>query len=241
VDKSSDEYRDKIRKTGVLLVKQKSKGVENGLLEGFKHAHADILATVDADGTHELEGLEEGVRIIKQKKADLVLGNRMAYPDQGSMSPYLWFGNWGLSLMYNLFYKQNIHDVLTGMQIMSKEAYEKVKNLRPFDTQIAFFQTEIARKGYRVIEVPIKYHKRELGESKLAKSKLMYGIHTGNHILKRSNYNAAFMTLGVLGIITIILSVFFWISYGFSLRIFIAILMGIFFLLFGFNLKQSET
>jgi glycosyltransferase involved in cell wall biosynthesis len=239
VDKSSEEYRNKIKKTGVTLVRQKSKGVENGLLEGFERAHADILATVDADGTHELSGIEAGVKLIKQKKAGLVLGNRMANPDPGSMSPYLWFGNWGLSWMYNIFYKQNIHDVLTGMQIMGREPYEKVKNLRPFDIQIAFLQTEIARMGYKVIEVPIKYHERTLGVSKLAKSKLMYGFHTGDHIIERSNYYAAFMTFGILGIVTIVLGVLYGISLGFSIRPLLAVLMGIFFLLFGINVKSQ--
>jgi len=188
IDKSSEAYRKKIKKLGVVLVKQTTKGVENGLIEGFRYAHANILATVDADGTHSLDGIAKGVKLIKEGGADLVLGNRMNNLEKGSMSGYLRFGNWGLSLMYNIFYGQNIHDILTGMQIMSRRAYEKVKIIRVFDMPIAFFQIEIARQGYRVGEVNIKYTERKFGESKLAKSKLMYGLKTGAQMVRRSPF-----------------------------------------------------
>jgi len=188
VDKSSEEYRKKIKKLGVVLVKQTTRGVENGLIEGFRHAHADILATVDADGTHALDGISKGMKLIKNGEVDLVLGNRMNNLVGGSMSAYLKFGNWGLSLMYNIFYGQHIHDILTGMQIMSRRAYEKVKNIRIYEMPIAFFQIEIARQGYKVGEVEIKYTERKFGESKLAKSKLMYGLTCGSQIMGRSPF-----------------------------------------------------
>jgi dolichol-phosphate hexosyltransferase len=185
VDKSGDSYFNRIRKTGVTVVRQKSKGVENGLLEGFKHAHADVLATVDADGTHELSGIKRGFKLVKEDKADLVLGNRMAETEPGAMNPYLWFGNTALSVIYDIFYLKAVRDVLTGMQIMKRECYEKVKNARKFDTQILYFQIEIAKLGYRIVEIPIKYYKRRHGESKLAKSKFLYGFGTAAQIIRR--------------------------------------------------------
>lgn len=208
VDKdSSAPYINKLKRTGVTIVHQKSRGIENGLIEGFAHAHADVLATIDADGTHELSSIKAGYALVNDGNSDLVLGNRMApgRAGPGAMPPLLWFGNWGLSMVYNIFYRQDIHDILTGMQVMNREAYEKVKNNRPFKMPIAFFQTEIARAGFRVSEVPIKYTKRRWGESKLAKSsKLKYGLNSARCIMLRSPYIRSFLTLGLVGIFVIL-------------------------------------
>ena len=204
IDKdSSAPYINKLKRTGVTVVHQKSKGIENGLIEGFAHAHADVLATIDADGTHELAGLKKGYEIVGDGSADLVLGDRMApgCAGPGAMPRFLWLGNWGLSIIYDILYRQEIHDLLTGMQVMSRNAYEKVKNHRPFSMPIAFFQTEIAREGFRVAEVPIRYTKRRFGSSKLAQSsKFDYGMKTARCLVLRSPCAKAFLTLGVVGI-----------------------------------------
>ncbi len=185
IDLSSDAYYKRLKKTGIVVVRQKSRGVENGLIEGFAHAHADIIATIDADGTHELSGIKKGLRLVKDGSADLVLGNRMADPEPGSMSFYLWFGNSALSVIYDIFYLQAVHDVLTGLQVMKRECYEKVKNARKYKTQILYFQIEVAKLGYKIKEVPIKYYIRRLGESRLTNSKLIYGFKTAAQIITR--------------------------------------------------------
>ena len=186
VDKSGDTYRRKMAKTGVRLLKQTDKGVENGMIFGLKHATGGILASVDADGTHDLEGIRSAMKLIRAGRADLVMGNRMAGLTAGAMSGYLQFGNMALSALYNMIYGQNVHDVLTGMIVMDRKAYESVKNVRHFEMPIAFFQIEIAKKGFKVGEVPIKYTERKFGVSKLAKSKLVYGLKTGWQFILRA-------------------------------------------------------
>jgi glycosyltransferase involved in cell wall biosynthesis len=237
VDKSSSAYRSKVKKTGVKVIPQRDIGVENGILEGLRYASADILATIDADGTHELAGIKRGVQLVKQGKADYVLGNRMGNIDSGAMSAYLRFGNSCLSMIYNVFYKQNIHDVLTGMQVMSRKAYEEVKNIRPFKIQIVFFQTEVARLGYKVHEVPIRYTERKLGVSKLAKSKLMYGFKTADHIIRRSRYYRSFMSFGLAGVVLAVIGLFGNVLLGVSTGWLIVLVIGVLLALFSLNFK----
>ncbi len=184
IDKSGREFFGRIKKTGVRVFRQRSNGVENAMIEGLRKSRGSVIASVDADGTHELSGVERGMRLIEAGRADLVLGNRMGGLEQGSMSGYLRFGNAVLSWIFNLLYGQSIHDVLTGMLIMDRKALDAVKGINPEGNPIAFFQVQIAKRGFRLGEVRIKYSKRRYGKSRLAKSKFLYGISTALYMVR---------------------------------------------------------
>jgi dolichol-phosphate mannosyltransferase len=207
VDKSGKGYHKRLERTGATVIWQKDKGVENAIIEGMKHTHADILATVDADDTHDTSGIVQGYKLVKANKADLVLGDRTADIEQGAMSGYLKFGNGALSTIYNMFYRQKARDVLTGLQVMKREVYENAKDNRFFKMEILFFQIEAARSGYRIVDVPIRYYVRKYGESKLTKSKFLYGFSTAWHIMKRSPYCRSFAVFGSVGIVLMIIGV----------------------------------
>ncbi|MCL4379578.1 MAG: glycosyltransferase family 2 protein [Candidatus Marsarchaeota archaeon] len=184
IDKSSKQFFSRIKRTGVRVFRQRSSGVENAMIEGLRKASGSVIASVDADGTHELSGITRGIKLIEAGQADLVLGNRMDGLERGSMSGYLRFGNAALSSIFNLLYGQDIHDVLTGMLIMDRKALDAVKRINPEGSPIAFFQVQIARRGFRLGEVRIRYSKRRYGKSRLAKSKFLYGISTALYMIK---------------------------------------------------------
>ncbi len=183
VDKSGATYYERLLKTGVTVLKQKDKGVENAIMLGLKQARGELLASIDADGTHELIGIKKGIELINRGEADLVLGNRLAGLSQGSMSPYLHTGNIILTELFNVVYGTKIHDVLTGLFVMKRSAFEKIRGIAPYRAGIAFFAIELAKKGYRIDEVGIKYFIREEGASKLARSKFAFGVGVASHIL----------------------------------------------------------
>lgn len=177
VDKSDDKYYDRLRWTGVRVIRQRDRGVTRAIMTGLRAATGDILVHIDADGTHDINGMVEGVRMIESGKADFVLGNRMADLQEGSMDGYLRFGNIALNLIFNAVYGTNLHDVLVGLFVMRREDYEAIRNIEPYGTGIAFFAAELAKRGRRIGEVNIRYYPRTSGASKLAKSKLMWGLN----------------------------------------------------------------
>ncbi|MEM0201388.1 MAG: glycosyltransferase family 2 protein [Candidatus Micrarchaeaceae archaeon] len=185
VDKSSEEYVKKLKKANVKVIRQKDKGIENALMTGFKAAKGSILASIDADGTHETRGLKEAVEIISSGKADFVLGNRLNNIQEGAMSAYLRFGNNSLSFIFSLIYGKRVHDVLTGLFVMDRKAFDDIKHLKPYRTGTGFFAQELAKRKYTISEVDIKYFKREYGPSKLTKSKLFYGFGMAYLMLKK--------------------------------------------------------
>jgi dolichol-phosphate mannosyltransferase len=176
VDKSSEAYYKRLLKTGVTVLRQKDRGVENAIMLGLKHAHGKLLASIDADGTHELIGIKKGVEMINNGRADIVLGNRLAGLSEGSMNTYLLTGNTILTGLFNIVYHSNLHDVLTGLFVMKKSAFDEIKDIPPYRAGIAFFAIELAKKGYKIEEVDIKYYIRKEGVSKLARSKFAFGV-----------------------------------------------------------------
>jgi glycosyltransferase involved in cell wall biosynthesis len=183
VARGSDEYFRKLRKLGVKVVYQKVKSVEKSIMVGFDIAKGEILATTDADGTHGSEGLLAGVRMVESGKADMVLGNRMAGLQEGSMGPYLAFGNSALSWIFSVLYRTRVHDVLTGLFVTRKDVYKSIRNVEPYRAGIAFFVIELAKRHYKIREVNIKYYPREYGTSKLSRFKLAYGLGVGIRLI----------------------------------------------------------
>lgn len=199
VDKSSEAYRKRLEKTGAIVIRQRSRGVENAIVEGLRAAHGDILASIDADGTHDPEGLKEGVRIIEKGDVGLVLGNRLAGLEKGSMSFYLRFGNRALSYIFSKLYRTKVHDVLTGLFVMRRDAFDEIRKVDPYRAGIAFFAIELARRGWAIDEVGIRYYKRAYGKSKLTSSKFAYGINVGAHLIRQIRDYSPLMVFGGIG------------------------------------------
>lgn len=204
VDKSSDAYFKRLKETGVAVLRQKDRGVENAIMMGLRYAHGDILASIDADGTHELRGLIEAVKLVERGKYDFVLGNRFGNLQPGAMSAYIHLGNSALSSIFSALYHTRIHDVLTGLFVLTRKSFDSIRDIDPYRAGIAFFAIEMARGGYRLGEVDIKYYKRAYGKSKLTKSKLVYGVNVASHLIRQIRDYSPLMLFGGFGTILIL-------------------------------------
>ncbi|MDE1860766.1 MAG: glycosyltransferase [Candidatus Micrarchaeota archaeon] len=204
VDKSSDAYFHRLEKTNATVLRQKDKGVENAIMLGLRHAHGKIIASIDADGTHDVSGIPEGIKLVKNGSADLVLGSRLSNLEEGSMSFYLKFGNSLISWLFRRAYKAKVHDVLTGLFVMSRKAFDDIRDVEPYRAGIAFFAIELARKGYKIKEVNIAYYKRAHGESKLTKSKFAYGVNVSSHIIRQIRDYSPLLLFGGIGLVAIL-------------------------------------
>ncbi len=205
VDKSSEEYERRLLEKGVKVIRQHDRGVEKAVMLGLKHSHGEILASIDGDGTHDVEGIFKGIKIIEEGKADLVLGNRMDHIKEGAMNAYLQFGNKVISTAFNKLYNTNIHDFLVGLFVMSREAYEAVKDVEPYRAGHAgVFAIELAKKGYKISEVPINYYPRKEGSSKLTKSKFFYGINVVGQMIRLARDYSPLLIFGGIGFVFVL-------------------------------------
>ncbi|MDE1856429.1 MAG: hypothetical protein KGH49_04325, partial [Candidatus Micrarchaeota archaeon] len=135
----------------------------------------------------------------------LVLGNRFGKLEKGSMQRYIQFGNKFLSKTYSTVYKKKIGDVLTGLFVMSRKAFDSMRSETPYRAGIAFFAIELANRGYKIVEVPISYYPRGQGPSKLTKSKFFYGVNVASHIIRMARDYNPLLIFGGLGVILIII------------------------------------
>lgn len=201
VDKSSRKYRRRLGSLGVKVIAQRDRGVENAIMMGLRAANGELLASIDADGTHGISGLASGARIVESGKADMVLGNRMGSLEQGSMGAYIIIGNAFLSKLFSILYRERVHDVLTGLFVMKREAFESIRDETPYRAGISFFAIELARRGYRLKEVDIRYYKRKYGKSKLTRSKLAYGVNVASHLIRQIRDYSPLLIFGGIGIV----------------------------------------
>ena len=208
VDKSGEAYYNRLKSTGATIIRQKDRGVESAIMQGLRRAKGDILASVDADETHDISGIVEGVKLVELGKADFVLGNRMSGLEQGSMDAYIKVGNSVLSWMFSKLYKTDVHDVLTGLFVMRRKAFESIREVEPYRAGIAFFAIELARLGYKVREVDIKYYKRRHGKSKLTKSKFAYGVNVASHLIRQLRDYSPLLVFGGFGVVVGLVGLF---------------------------------
>lgn len=160
IDKSS--ITPKIKSAKVL--KQKSDGLGNAVLEGLKKSKGDIIITMDGDGSHRPEELPK--LIEKTKEFDIVIGSKYVKGGLTEDKPYRILISRFYCIFASIILGLRIKDSMSGLAAIRREVYKKIK-LRPKGFKI---NTEILYKAkkfnFKTTEVPIKFIKREKGKSK---------------------------------------------------------------------------
>jgi len=149
-------------------------GLGAAYLAGFEWAMAqgyDSVVEMDADGSHQPEQLP--ALLEAAQSADLVIGSRWVRGGQ--------IVNWpvhrkALSIGGNIYVKallgMPVMDATAGYRVYRIDALEKM-GLGEVASQGYCFQADLTwraiRKGLRVVEVPITFVEREVGNSKMSR------------------------------------------------------------------------
>jgi dolichol-phosphate mannosyltransferase len=148
-----------------------------GFRWGIEHGYG-VLVEMDADGSHQPEELPRLLTALKG--ADLVLGSR--YVPGGRVV------NWpksrkfisrGGSTYSRLLLGLPIRDITGGFRAFRAQALEGI-GLSEVASQGYCFQVDLARRavaaGCHVVEVPITFVDRELGDSKMSRDILVEAL-----------------------------------------------------------------
>ncbi|MZD10338.1 glycosyltransferase [Streptomyces sp. SID5785] len=141
-----------------------------GFAWGMEHDYG-VLVEMDADGSHQPEELPRLLTALKG--ADLVLGSRWVPGGRVVNWPRSrQFLSRGGSTYSRLLLDVPIRDVTGGFRAFRRETLEGL-GLDEVVSQGYCFQVDLARRavkaGYHVVEVPITFVERELGDSKMSK------------------------------------------------------------------------
>jgi len=180
---STDSTADEANAAGAQVIHEPRRGYGYACAAGVAASQsADILVFMDGDHSFLPSDLPSLLKPVIDGQADIVLGSReLGIIEPGAMFPQQRFGNWLVSRLTNLLYGIHITDLGPFRAI-------RLSLLKKLDMQEMTFgwPTEMivksARRDARILEVPVTYHNRRFGESKV--SGTMRGtILAGWHIL----------------------------------------------------------
>ena len=151
-------------------------------IAGFRRALADgaeLILELDCDFSHDPADIPRLIAAC-ESGADLALGSRYV---QGGGTENWGLGrrivSWGGSFYARLLLGVGIHDLTGGFKCYRRHVLETI-DLDAIGSKGYAFQIEITyralRKGFRVVEVPIRFAERTAGLSKMSRSIVLEGI-----------------------------------------------------------------
>ncbi len=190
-DGSTDSTAAEAGKAGAAVI---SHGRNMGLGTAFRTMLSyarekgfHFMATIDADGQFNPEDLTALTRPVINNEADFSTASRFMDPELTPDMPALkkW-GNARVAKLVSRLANTEIHDATCGFRVYGPGALERVACFSRF-TYTQEVLIDIARKGLRVREIPIKIRgEREHGKSRIASNLWRYA-----HLSTEAMYSVA--------------------------------------------------
>lgn len=184
VDDSSDRTPDEVRRVSAiapipvrLLHREEAVGGLSGaVVEGIRAARSDVCVVMDGDLQHPPEVIPDLIARFGQGDADVVVASR--YVAEGSSKGLAGFHRNLVSRTTTLLTKamfplrlRNCSDPMTGFFLVDRSRIE-MSSLRPRGFKILL--EILARREFRVAEVPFDFAERNAGDSKAS---FAQGLH----------------------------------------------------------------
>ena len=179
---SEDDTEILVKQNKGKLISGNYLGYGHAIKEGIKNSDADIIILSEADGTFRSSDIKKFITLLNE--SDLVVGTR-------TNPSYIQYGaSMGiLKRFFNIIYGKiitllwfnrsvSLTDVGCTMRAFWKKDYLEIeKNLKSHNAAFAPEHTiEFIQHGFRVIEIPVNYYPRSLGESKISGTLLQSAI-----------------------------------------------------------------
>lgn len=148
-----------------LIVRRHEKGLSTAVIRGLQEADSEFCIVMDADGSHPATVIPKMVHALTSG-ADFTVGSR--YVPGGSTEDgwgvLRWVNSKAATIMARPF--TTVKDPMSGFLGLRHATFVTAKNLDPVGYKIGL--ELIVKCGCKnVVEVPIDFRTRQLGESKL--------------------------------------------------------------------------
>jgi glycosyltransferase involved in cell wall biosynthesis len=166
---STDATAEEAHAAGAQVIFEPRRGYGYACAAGAAVAgDADVLTFLDGDYSSLPAELPAILAPILDDDADLVLGSRrLGHIAPGAMPPQQRFGNWLAASLMNRLY---------GLAITDLGPYRAIRRslLVSLDMREMSYgwptemMVKAARRGARIVEVPVSFHPRQAGRSKVS-------------------------------------------------------------------------
>lgn len=166
---SSDGTAELAAAAGAVVRHEYSQGKGNVIRRMFREVEAEVYLMTDGDDTYPADSAPEMVRLVRERQADMVVGDRLSstYFTENKRR----FHNSGNVLVrksINLFFRSDVKDILTGMRAFSHafvKSFPVLSTGFEIETEMTIHAVD---KNLRIENVVIGYRDRPAGsESKL--------------------------------------------------------------------------
>jgi dolichol-phosphate mannosyltransferase len=159
-----------------VLHRQRKEGLGPAYLAGFERAladGADYVLELDCDFSHDPSDVPRLIAAC-EAGADLALGSRyVAGGGTRNWGLVRRIVSWGGSFYARVLLGVNVHDLTGGFKCFRRQVLEAL-DLAAVHSKGYAFQIEMTyralRKGFRVVEVPIRFVDRTEGHSKMSRA-----------------------------------------------------------------------
>jgi len=175
---STDGTKEIIKDTNFCkLIVEPRRGYGLALRTGIKHAKGDVVVMVDGDGTYDVKHINLLIDTLIRNDAELCQATRM-YDLRKAMGFTNFVANKIITFCFDFFYSQFLSDSQSGFRAISRSALEKVEL---YEDDMAFateMLVQFAKKGFKMVEVPLAYRTRKYGRPKMRRIKSGIEIFT---------------------------------------------------------------
>jgi glycosyltransferase involved in cell wall biosynthesis len=165
---STDGTAAVARAHGCRVIEEPRRGYGRACATGAAAARGAVLLFMDADGADDPAYLPSLLAPVQSREADLVLGSRLAGHGAGGAMPWPQrAGNRVSAWLIRRLYRLPLTD-LSPMRAVRREALASLGLEQMTFGWTTEMIVKAARRGWRVVEVPVTYRERLAGRSKIS-------------------------------------------------------------------------
>lgn len=169
---SRDRTRHIAEGLGVKVILDHRKGKGDALRHSVQHLTGDIIAFIDADGSHNPEEIPKLVEPILEDEADHVSGSRLLGGSSelhgGFDECFRLMGSSFVTACINWKFKVRLSESQNGFRAIKTEVIKQLdlkENITTIEQEMII---KTLKKGFRMAEVPSHENKRVAGYSKIS-------------------------------------------------------------------------
>jgi glycosyltransferase involved in cell wall biosynthesis len=172
---STDRTAEVAQAAGAAVVREERRGYGYACAAGVAAVGAgvDALVFMDGDGSDDARQMGTLIEPLERDRADLVLGSRtlgarhLGAPARGALLPHQRLGNALTTALVRLLYGQRLTDLPPFKAIRRPLLTELNMSEMTYGWTVEMI-VKCARRGHRIVEVPVSARPRLGGQSKVS-------------------------------------------------------------------------